>query len=84
MSDAAVTSTCPIKAIQHILAAPKIKNVDRSIPILTSFNLFLAPISAKKAANHKITNPPYDAPEAIGFPFPTCFITSSVKYGFFK
>ena len=33
---------------------PKIKIADKIVPILTSSNLFLAPISAKNAANHKI------------------------------
>ena len=49
---------CPIKAMQHTEAAPKIKIDEISIPQLTVFNLLFAPISAKNAANHSITKPP--------------------------
>ena len=72
ISAVAVISICSISATQHIAAVPNMNIIDNNVPKLTSLNLFFAPISAKNAANHRTTKPPYDAPERNGFPFPTC------------
>ena len=77
ISAPAVSEIWLMTPVQHKVAAPNIKRVDKPIPLLTDDNLFCAPISEIKAANHKITKPPYDAPEAIGLPLPTCFINSA-------
>ena len=66
-----VESILAIKATQQTAAAAKMARVESNIPIFTSFLSWLAPILLKKAANHNITNPPYEAPEANGLPSPT-------------